>query len=266
MTAKAKPKAEGAITRLLVAGDPEPAIVSNSGGRGGFVIVCDHAGRETPRALGSLGLPAEAFDRHIAWDIGAGGVALKLGEALDSPVVRQRYSRLVIDCNRAPGRADAIVRVSDGTEIPGNAHIDAAAAAARADEVHAHYHARIREILEARAAAMLETALIAIHSFTPRMNGLARPWEFGVLHLGGSALSDAMLAELVAEGGPPVGDNEPYAMDGVDYTVPVHAIARGLDYLELEIRQDLIAEPAGQAAVAARLARLLRRAAARLGG
>src|ERR1043165_3173400 len=111
MTAQVTPKDEGGFTRLLVAGDPEPPIVANLGGCGRFVVVCDHAGRETPRALGSLGLPAEAFERHIAWDIGAAGVALKLGEALDAPVVQQRYSRLVIDCNRTPERADAIVKV-----------------------------------------------------------------------------------------------------------------------------------------------------------
>ncbi|HEY3695167.1 N-formylglutamate amidohydrolase [Phenylobacterium sp.] len=230
------------------------------------MIVCDHAGRAVPQTLGTLGLPAEAFERHIAWDIGAGEVGLRLGRALDAPVVQQRYSRLVIDCNRAPERADAIVAVSDGTEIPANAALSPAAAAVRVAEVHAPYHRRIAEVLDARAAAGLSTVVVAIHSFTPWMNGVSRPWAYGVLHLGDSPLSAAMLAELASEPGLAVGDNEPYAMDGVDYTVPAHAIARGLDYLELEIRQDLIADEAGQAAAAARLARLVTRAAARISG
>lgn len=238
-------------------------IVANLDAHGQFVIVCDHAGRTVPQQLGSLGLPAEAFERHIAWDIGAGGLGLRLGEALDAPVIQQRYSRLVIDCNRAPDRADAIVAVSDGTQIPANAALGAEAAAARVAEVHAPYHQRIAAVLDARAAAGLSTVMVAIHSFTPRMNGVARPWAYGVLHLGNSPLSDAMLAELAGEPDLVVGDNEPYAMDGIDYTVPVHAIGRGLDYLELEIRQDLIADEAGQAEAAARLARLIPKAMAR---
>ena len=90
------------------------------------------------------------------------------------------------------------------------------------------------------------------------MQGLARPWRFGVLHLGDSAYSRAVLSALAAEpDAPVVGDNEPYRMDLVDFTVPHHAIGRGLDYLELEVRQDLLADEAGQQAVAERLARLL---------
>jgi predicted N-formylglutamate amidohydrolase len=264
MASEVTPKLATPITRLLVAGDPEPPIVANLDGCGAFVIVCDHAGRAVPQALGSLGLPRAAFERHIAWDIGAGGVSLKLGTALDAPVVQQRYSRLVIDCNRAPERADAIVAVSDGTEIPANAGLKAGDALARVAEVHAPYHGQIARVLEARAAAGLRTALVAVHSFTPRMNGHGRPWHYGVLHLGNSPLSDAMLKELGAEGDVVVGDNQPYTMDGTDYTVPLHAIGRGLDYLELEIRQDLIADEAGQTAAATRLARLIRQAAARL--
>jgi predicted N-formylglutamate amidohydrolase len=229
------------------------------------VIVCDHAGRATPRSLGRLGAPDAAFDDHIAWDIGAGAVALLMGEALGAPVISQPYSRLVVDCNRAPGRADAIVEVSDGIPIPGNRGLTRAQAKARFDEVHGPYHGAIARILDARAAAGVAGVILSVHSFTPRMNGRDRPWRFGVLHEGDSPLSNAMLTTLRAEPGLVVGDNEPYAMDGIDYTVPLHARGRGLDYLELEIRQDLIAEPAGQADVAAFLAEAFRRTLARMG-
>jgi len=219
-----------------------------------------------PKSLGSLGLPPEAFERHIAWDIGAGALSLLLGEALDACVIRQAYSRLVVDCNRAPERADAIVEVSDGTLIPGNAAMDAAEAQTRIAEVHAPYHRRIAEELDLRTAMGVATLMVAIHSFTPQMNGLARPWHVGVLHLGDSPLSRAMLAGLAEEGGDlVVGDNEPYAMDGIDYTIPLHAQGRGLDYLELEVRQDLIAEPEGQARMADLLQRRLVAAARSLG-
>jgi predicted N-formylglutamate amidohydrolase len=228
------------------------------------VIVCDHAGRATPQALGRLGLPEAAFDQHIAWDIGAAGVSLMLGEALDAPVVRQTYSRLVIDCNRAPGRADTIVEVTDGISVPGNLGLTEEKIQARIDEVHAPYHARIAAVLDARSARGIRSVLLSIHSFTPRMNGQDRPWRFGVLHEHDSPLSEAMLATLRGEAGLVVGDNEPYAMDGIDYTAPLHARGRGLDYLELEIRQDLVQNVEGQARVAAFLAPAFRAAMARL--
>ena len=256
---------KGGSTRLLVAGDPEPVVFANPGADGPCVIVCDHAGRATPKALGRLGLPDAAFDQHIAWDIGAAGVSLLLGKALGSPVIRQSYSRLVIDCNRAPGRADTIVQITDGVSVPGNLVLSRDQTQARIDEVHTPYHARIAAEFDRRSSRGLRSVLLSIHSFTPRMNGQDRPWRFGVLHDYDSPLSEAMLATLRDEAGLVVGDNEPYAMDGIDYTAPLHARGRGLDYLELEIRQDLIQDDAGQAKVAAFLAPAFRAAMARLG-
>ncbi|WP_207801743.1 N-formylglutamate amidohydrolase [Phenylobacterium hankyongense] len=218
----------------------------------------DHAGRIIPRALGDLGLSAAAMDRHIAWDIGVEGLGLALAEALGACFLRQRFSRLVIDCNRAPDRPDAIPAVSDGTAIPGNAALTPAERLARRAEVFEPYHARIAQELDARAAHGLPTVVVALHSFTPVMDGFARPWRFGVLHAEDSAFSRAVLAQLRAEAGAEVvGDNQPYRMDATDYTVPHHARPRGLDYLELEVRQDIIAGPEGQRQVADLLARLL---------
>ena len=98
------------------------------------------------------------------------------------------------------------------------------------------------------------------------MNDIDRPWTCGVLHHGESRLSHAMLARLRGEADQVVGDNEPYAFDSIDYTAPRHALARGLDYVELEIRQDLIGHEAGQIAWAQRLARLIPQAAADAAG
>ncbi|MDB5443120.1 MAG: N-formylglutamate amidohydrolase [Phenylobacterium sp.] len=233
-------------------------IVHNPGAASPLLLLGDHAGRDIPPALADLGLPAADLDRHIAWDIGVGELGRRLAATLGATFIAQTVSRLVIDCNRAPERPDAICEVSDGTAIPGNAGLSAAARAARIAGVFAPYHAAIAAELDARAARGQPTVVVALHSFTPAMGGIARPWRFGVLHLGGSPFSDAVLKRLQAEPDQPcVGDNQPYEMDGTDYTVPHHAIGRGLDYLELEVRQDLIADAEGQAAVAARLARLL---------
>lgn len=251
---------------LLAEGEASPVTVESAGAGGPFLIVVDHAGRKVPQALADLGLPEEELARHIAWDIGAAAVAQELGRRLDACVIRQTYSRLVIDCNRDPVRADSIVLVSDGTDVPGNQDLSPEARAARRAAIFDPYHAAIAAELDARAARGLSTVLVAVHSFTPVMAGFERPWRHGILHLGQSAFSLAMLAQLVAHSESPVGDNEPYAMNDVDYTAPHHAIGRGLDYVELEINQALIGEAAGQRSQAAFLAPLLTEALAEIAG
>lgn len=230
----------------------------NPGGASPFLLVGDHAGREIPASLNGLGLPAAALGLHIASDIGVAALGALLCERLDATFIAQRYSRLVIDCNRDPGRLDAVAEISDEIAVPGNAALSSQARADRVAEIFAPYHAAIAAEIEVRRGAGQRLILLALHSFTPVMAGAVRPWRFGVLHLGGSPVSDAMLAALRAALGPElVGDNAPYRMDGTDYTVPRHAIANGLDYLELEVRQDLIADAGGQAEVAALLAPML---------
>ncbi|MGA0606672.1 N-formylglutamate amidohydrolase [Phenylobacterium sp. VNQ135] len=235
----------------------------NPGGRAPFVLLGDHAGREIPPPLKGLGVSAAEMDRHIAWDIGVAGLGARLSERLDAVFVAQRYSRLVIDCNRDPARPDACPEISDGTPIPGNVGLTPADRLARVEAVFRPYHDAIAAQLDARGG---RPVIVALHSFTPTMNGFARPWRYGVLHLEDSPLSAAMLTRLRAEPDlQPVGDNEPYRMDGTDFTVPHHAHGRGLDYVELEVRQDLLADPTGQQAEAERLARLLPLALADLG-
>jgi len=243
-------------TRLLAADENPPFAVQNPGAASPFLLVGDHAGRRIPRKLGQLGLGAADLERHIACDIGVAGLGAALSDALGACFIAQRYSRLVIDVNRDPARSDSICERSDEIVVPGNLGLTPGDRAARTTEVFAPYHARIAAELDARGAR--PTVVVALHSFTPRMGGFDRPWRFGVLRMGKPPFSEAMLTRLRAERGDGhVGDNEPYRMDEVDYTVPRHAIGRGLDYLELEVRQDLMADAAGESAVAALLARLL---------
>ncbi len=234
------------------------AIVTKSGTPSPFLLLGDHAGREVPPGLAQLGLAEADLARHIGWDIGVFAMGQRMAQILGATFISQRYSRLVIDCNRDPARPDAIPENSDGTVVPGNLALSGENRANRIASIFRPYHNCIAAELDARAAIGVPTIVVSLHSFTPMMQGVYRPWQFGVLHLGGSAFSDAVLGHLRAEADrPTVGDNEPYQMDGIDFTVPYHAVRRGLDYVELEVRQDLLADAAGQLAVAERLARVL---------
>jgi predicted N-formylglutamate amidohydrolase len=247
---------------VLGAGDPPPVTPHNISGTSRFLLIGDHAGCAIPAPLGDLGLPESERLRHIGWDIGIAGLGRALSRRLDAAFVAQHYSRLVIDCNRDPGSVGAMPEVSDGTTIPANSALSAAERAARIAAIHAPYHQAIAAVLDARAAAGQATIFVALHSFTPVFGGVARPWQAGVLHGGGDTrFSHAVLARLAAEGDLTVGDNEPYSMDGTDHTVPRHCFPRGLPYLELEVRQDLLASPAQQDDWAKRLERILIEAA-----
>jgi predicted N-formylglutamate amidohydrolase len=238
---------------LLGVDDPPPFQIINPAGASSFLIVCDHAGKLIPRRLGSLGLGPEELGRHIAWDLGAAELSVMLSKALDATLIRQTYSRLVIDCNRDPSAPDAMAPVSDGTIIPGNQDLSAEDRAARVESIHEPYHSAI-------ASALGEKTIVAIHSFTPEMNGVARPWEIGILHhLGNTGFAMSVLAELGRMTTQPVGDNEPYAMDGIDYTVPRHAYPAELPYLEIEVRQDILLTPEGRARISALLQTVLQK-------
>jgi predicted N-formylglutamate amidohydrolase len=245
-------------SRLLSTEDVPPVHEVDALGRSPFLFTCDHYGRLIPEALGDLGLPEEELTRHIAWDIGIAGVAEQLARALDAHLIAQRYSRLVIDCNRPPSAASSIPRLSETTTIPANEAISHEDAELRRRAIFDPYHARVSEIIDARLAAARPTILVSLHSFTPVYAGVARPWHIGTLYHHDRTLPPLLLGSLRKEGDLVVGDNEPYAVsDTTDYTIPVHGEARGLVNTGIEIRQDLIADESGQQQWAERLARIL---------
>jgi len=248
-----------AHSRTLLAADEPPAFsVEREHGTSPFVLICDHAGRRIPRALGTLGLDDKELSRHIAWDIGARGLASHLSTRLDAILIAQTYSRLVIDCNRPLTSPTSIAVRSERTDIPGNRDLAPADAAMRAQEIFIPYHARIAAELDRRRALSLPTILVSVHSFTPVFTDVARPWHLGMLYHRDARVAHALLDLIRSEGEWVVGDNEPYSVsDGTDYAIPVHGEQRGLPHIELEVRQDLIEEEAGQQAWAVRIARWL---------
>jgi predicted N-formylglutamate amidohydrolase len=247
----------GDISLLLGSDEVPPVHEHNAAGRSPFLLTCDHYGRLIPRVLGDLGLPESELTRHIAWDVGIAGVAEALSDHLGAHLIAQRYSRLVIDCNRPPCAASSIPRISEATTIPGNEGLARESADLRRQVVFDPYHRRIDEVINRRLHAGLPTVLVSLHSFTPIYAGIARPWHIGTLYHRDTHLPPQMLKHLRAEADLVVGDNEPYAVsDETDYTIPVHGEMRGLMNTGIEIRQDLIEDQAGQYQWADRLARI----------
>jgi predicted N-formylglutamate amidohydrolase len=245
--------------RLLAEDEPAPFRVERPAGASPFFLTCDHAGHRIPRRLGDLGVAAPALRTHIGWDLGALGVALRLSALLDATLVAQLYSRLVIDCNRVLDCASSVPVRSERTEIPGNRGLDDEARRARQREILEPYHGEIARLLDQRASAGRATLLLAVHSFTPVYDGVPRPWHVGIATDADRPFAETMLALLREEPDLVVGDNEPYAVDVTDYTIPIHGARRRLPRALLEIRHDRIETEAGQEEWAARLAEVLRR-------
>jgi predicted N-formylglutamate amidohydrolase len=240
---------------LLAIDEPAAFRLQREDGKSPFFLICDHAGATVPRRLNSLGVSSEDLQRHIAWDIGAAAVAGKLAARLDAFLILQTYSRLVIDCNRQPGTAESIVRMSENTLIPGNQSVSATEAIVREREVFRPYHDRIRTELDRRKAQHRCTVLIAMHSFVPCFRGYRRPWHAGLLYNRDSRLANALLCFLRHDAGLMIGMNEPYSVnDETDYGIPEYGERRGLLHVGIELRQDLIAEDISQDEWAERLA------------
>jgi len=250
---------DSADTSALLGPDELPPVLEqNADGASPFLLACDHYGRLLPRALGDLGLSSRELERHIAFDIGIAGVAEMVSQALDAHLIAQRYSRLVIDCNRPPGAPSSIPAISERTTISGNEGLAHEAAELRRRAIFAPYHNRISDVIETRRRADRPTVLVALHSFTPVYAGITRPWHVGTLYHRDRVLPPLLLTALRAEPGLVVGDNQPYAVSDItDYTIPVHGEAGGLINSGIEIRQDLITDTAGQQQWAERLIRIL---------
>lgn len=230
---------------LLAADEPTPFTVLNTASSVPVLLVCDHASRRFPKSLGDLGLDPVARRGHLALDIGAGALTRRLAASLAVTAVLARYSRLIVDCNRDLLDSGAFLEFSDGVVIPGNRNLDLAQRTARAEEFYWPYHRAIdRQLKRLREPGKLP-AVIAIHSFTPVMNGISRPWEFGVLWDSDPRISKVLIRGL-RNAGFVVGDNEPYSGKAPqDFTIDRHAEAAGLPHVGIEVRQDLIDDEDG---------------------
>ncbi len=230
---------------LLAKGDPNPVEIINGHSDHPLLLICEHAGQGIPKRLGDLGISRSALDDHIGWDIGAEAVTRAMAQAVGAPAVIQRYSRLVIDCNRPNDASDAMPQMSDGVEIPGNLNLDAAARAARVDEIFNPFQNEVAHFYE----KFERRIVLSIHSFTPLMGGVSRPWEIGFLFRKDTQTSTHLHRSL-KETNPEltIGMNDPYQIDEAsDWFVLHHGEARGIPHSLIEIRNDQIRSAEGQA-------------------
>ncbi len=231
----------------IVAGDPAS----------GVVLVCDHASNAMPEAYGTLGLPPSELERHIAYDIGARAVTLRMAGRLGAPAVLSTFSRLLIDPNRGTDDPTLVMRLSDGAVVPGNARIGEAEIAARVARFYRPYDEAIAATIDASLKSGIAPVIVSIHSFTPVWKGWPRPWQIGILWDEDARIAPALVAALQATGDIVVGDNEPYRGGLGGDVIDRNATARGLDNALIEVRQDLIVDNAGAIAWGDRLARIL---------
>jgi predicted N-formylglutamate amidohydrolase len=206
-----------------------------------LVFVCDHASNALPPEYGSLGLPPEAFSRHIAYDIGAAEVTRALAGAFGATAVLGPFSRLLIDLNRGPDDPTLVMKLSDRAIIPGNARADMREISKRLHLFYQPYHDRIEAEIARRQAEHQSPVLVSIHSFTPNWRGYQRPWHVGILWSEKDPrLAQFMLQRLGREAELIVGDNEPYSGELEGDCMDQHAVARGFAHVLIELRQDLV--------------------------
>jgi predicted N-formylglutamate amidohydrolase len=252
------PEQAAAPAELLAADEPAPVGLRESGGEPSVVVICDHASNLLPASLAGLGVNSARLEEHIGYDLGALGVARGVAEQLGATLIFGRYSRLAADLNRAPDDASAVPAISDGVLIPGNLGLTSSARSQRLRTLHDPYHEHIAGFISTAIESGIRPIIVSIHSFTPSISRINRPWEAGILWDKDPRVAIPLLAALRAEG-VNVGDNEPYSgRHTADYTLDRHAEGNHLAHAAIEIRQDCILSSGSQHIWAERMARVLK--------
>ncbi|AVX06171.1 N-formylglutamate amidohydrolase [Maritalea myrionectae] len=239
--------------RLLTDADPNPIDFFNPEGDADILLVCEHAGQKVPEKLFGLQLSNSDMDKHIGWDIGAAAVTREMAKLLNAPAILQRYSRLVVDCNRPPEAPDAMPEVADNIPIPGNQNLDRTARQQRIDEIFWPFHHAVEAAIHSKRFRLV----LSIHSFTPQLGDEARPWPLAFLYRGDVA-TPTKLASFIHQEQPDlaIGMNEPYQIDDEsDWFVPQHGETNNIPHSLIEIRNDQIEDTEGQNRWAMQLAK-----------
>ncbi|WP_417317334.1 N-formylglutamate amidohydrolase [Emcibacter sp.] len=220
--------------------------ILNPQGKAGIVLICEHASNFIPEEFNNLGLEPKELERHIAWDIGMAEITRHISDQLDAPAILARFSRLLIDPNREADHATLIPAVSDETIIPGNRDLDRAAVRERLDRFYHPFHDRAEKLVRHKAAQGHVPLVAGMHSFTPVMNGVPRPWHAGMLWNRDPRLARELIERLQKKHGLMVGDNKPYSGRDLFHTMNRHGADHGYPQVTIEVRQNEIDTPAGQ--------------------
>ena len=216
-------------------------------------MVSDHASNRVPGDI-DLGIDPALLDQHIALDIGVGGIAGAHGRSAPGiAAFLGNVSRLVCDFNREEHAPGVVPIASDGHAIPGN-NLTTSSTRRGSTASSAPITPRLAALLDDVPPALI----LSLHSFTPQLASNPaeqRPWQVGVLYNADDRAARLAIPMLEAEG-LVVGDQQPYSGNLLNATMNRHAEAEGRPYLGVEIRQDEIADAAGQAVWAERLARI----------
>ena len=250
---------------LLSGDEPSPYYVVNPLSELPILLVCDHASCRFPIALGDMGLDPFARRCHLAIDIGAGSLTEHLAQSLGATAVLAQYSRLIVDCNRQLMDPGAFLEYGDGILVPGNRNLRQAEKDRRANAIYWPYHHAVDEQIKRLRAIGPPPAFISVHSFTPVLDGVARPWQMGVLWDKDKRLSDIFIEEFRAAGFM-TGDNEPYSGKAPqDFTIDHHAEEINLPHVGIEVRQDLIDDIQGVDEIAAVMHKIIESIPERIG-
>lgn len=250
--------------KILAADEPAAFEVLNPQAEEPLLLVCDHASRRFPLSLGDLGVDPAVSRCHLGSDIGARNLTKLLADRLGVTAVLQSYSRLVVDCNRQLLDPGAFLQFGDGVVINGNCHLNTEQKQARADEIYWPYHNAIGTEISRLTAVTAKPSMLAIHSFTPVLNGVFREWQIGVLWDVDGLVAEPLIQQM-RDSGYVVGDNEPYSGKALqDFTIDHHAEAAGLPHAGIEVRQDLIDSEKGLLTIADALQPVIERIQAQL--
>lgn len=217
-------------------------------------ITCEHAGARLPDGYDWHAADRRLVGTHWAYDLGAAELAHELADAVFAPALLARFSRLLVDLNRAEHEETLFRPRAEGAPVELNRGLCDAERERRLARYYRPYHAALDANLGAHDAGVV----FSVHSFTPLYEGSPRAMELGVLFDLEDELGERLAWHLSNAGFVTV-INEPYSgKAGLIYAADRHARAHGRRALEIEVRQDLAVDAAFRRRLVASLALFMR--------
>ena len=220
-----------------------------------LLFTCEHGGNQVPKALEPLfARQSRKLASHRGWDPGALPIARTLARVLRAPLLSTTMSRLVVDMNRSPNNPRVF---SETTRSLSREQRNALLL-----RYHGPHWNRVTEAIEERAGRVVH---IAVHSFTPVLNGSNRAFDVGLLYDPKRAV-EVRFAKCWQRGlqqqlgSTRVRRNAPYRGDSDGLTTALRKTYAMPSYLglELELNQSALERPAARRVMSELLIQTLR--------